>query len=287
MSPTPPASSRHAGAWGHRLSAAVPALLLVLPLVLWAATAQAQNAPATASLAPAPTPTAPAEPEPADDRRQVDDPYLSLHTGPGRGYPVFHVVHRGEWVRLLQRFTDWFQVQSADGRLGWVPRTELEKTLSASGQRRSFRDVLLEDYLQRRLQAGAAWGRFKGEPQIHFWAGYRLSDTLSAEAAWTQVQGVYAGSTLWQLSLQIEPWSQQRLSPYFSTGLGQFHNLPNTSLVENQATTARLGQASLGLNYHLTDRFLLRAEASRVQAFLSDTRSDSYSSARLGLGFFF
>jgi hypothetical protein len=32
---------------------------------------------------------------------------------------------------------------------------------------------------------------------------------------------------------------------------------------------------------------LLRAEASRVQAFLSDTRSDSYSSARLGLGFFF
>ncbi len=36
----------------------------------------------------------------ADEYRKVSvaDPYLEMHTGPGRGYPIFHVVDRGETV---------------------------------------------------------------------------------------------------------------------------------------------------------------------------------------------
>jgi uncharacterized protein YgiM (DUF1202 family) len=33
----------------------------------------------------------------------VTEPYLELHTGPGRGYPVQQVVERGESVRVLMR----------------------------------------------------------------------------------------------------------------------------------------------------------------------------------------
>ena len=32
----------------------------------------------------------------------VDEAYLELHTGPGRGYPVFHVVDRGMEVEVTQ-----------------------------------------------------------------------------------------------------------------------------------------------------------------------------------------
>ena len=45
----------------------------------------------------------------------VADPYLEMHTGPGRGYPVFHVVDRGEDVAILLRRTDWFKIRAADG----------------------------------------------------------------------------------------------------------------------------------------------------------------------------
>ena len=31
----------------------------------------------------------------------VTRPYLEMHTGPGRGYPVFYVIGRGESVKVL------------------------------------------------------------------------------------------------------------------------------------------------------------------------------------------
>ena len=36
----------------------------------------------------------------------VTEPYLELHTGPGRGYPVFHAVPREQSVDVLFRRTD-------------------------------------------------------------------------------------------------------------------------------------------------------------------------------------
>ena len=38
----------------------------------------------------------------------VADPYIELHTGPGRGYPVFFVAERGEQIEVIMRRTDWF-----------------------------------------------------------------------------------------------------------------------------------------------------------------------------------
>ena len=48
----------------------------------------------------------------------VADPYLELHTGPGRGYPVYRVVPRGERVEILYRRTDWFRVRDEQDREG-------------------------------------------------------------------------------------------------------------------------------------------------------------------------
>ena len=59
----------------------------------------------------------------------VADPYLEMHTGPGRGFPKFHVVDRGETVEVMKRRTDWFLVRDGDGTEGWVDRAQLELTL--------------------------------------------------------------------------------------------------------------------------------------------------------------
>ncbi len=45
----------------------------------------------------------------------VADPYLELHTGPGRGYPIFHVIDRGESVEITMQRTDWYQVRAENG----------------------------------------------------------------------------------------------------------------------------------------------------------------------------
>ena len=45
----------------------------------------------------------------ADDNLQkilVADPFIELRTGPGRGYPIFHVAERGQEVVIVKRRTD-------------------------------------------------------------------------------------------------------------------------------------------------------------------------------------
>jgi hypothetical protein len=225
--------------------------------------------------------------EAAAERLQVADPYLELHTGPGRGYPVFFVAGRDEWVELLLRHTDWFKVRTAGGQEGWVHRLQLERTLTAAGGAKTFRDVMVDDYLARRVEVGAGWGRFKSEPMLKAWTAYRLSETLSVEATAGQVQGTFSGSTFWHVSLNVEPWSDHRLSPFFGIGVGGFSNIPNASLVGATTSNAKLANAAIGIRYYVSDRFIVRADYSLYTAFIADTSSSEYRAITGGLSFFF
>ncbi len=221
------------------------------------------------------------------ERLQITDAYIELHTGPGRGFPVFFVAPRAQWISIEMRHTDWFKVRTDDGKVGWVSRDQLATTLTAGGANKSFRDVLLDDYLSRRVQLGAAWGRFKSEPMLKLWTSYRLSETLSLEGTLGQVQGVFSGTDFWHINVMAEPWSDQRISPFFAVGVGKFKNFPNLSLVGAQTTNAKLANASVGVRYYLTDRFVLRADYSLYTAFVADTRSTEYRAFTAGLSFFF
>ena len=122
---------------------------------------------------------------------------------------------------------------------------------------------------------------------LKFWAGYKLSESIGVEATVGQVQGVFSGTTFWHVNLQLEPFSDQRISPFFAAGMGNFKNIPNTSLVSAIPTDARLANASIGVRYYLTERFVLRADYSIYTAFLNDTRSGEYRALTGGLSFFF
>lgn len=253
-------------------------------LVFAAGTAQAQTQTQTQVQTQAQTTAA----TPAGaERLQVADAYLELHTGSGRGFPVFHVAERGAWVTVELRRTDWYRVRTETGQVGWVHRSQLERTLTASGARKSFRDLLLDDYLARRVEVGAAWGRFRSEPMLKAWVGYRLSDTIAVEGTFGQVQGIFSGTDYVHLNLQIEPWSDRRLSPYLGLGFGKFRNLPNSSLVSATATNAKLANAVIGARWHVSERFMLRVDYTLHTAFLDDTRNGEYRAVSAGLSFFF
>lgn len=228
---------------------------------------------------------------PETERLQVADPYIELHTGPGRGYPVTFVADRHAWITVELRRTDWYLVRAegAGGRsvTGWVHRRQLETTLTEAGARRSFRDLAVDDYLQRKVELGATWGRFEREPMLKLWGAYRLSDTLGLEACIGQVQGLYAGTSVWHLNLASEPWSDHRWSPAFGIGVGRFGNLPNASLVDARPTDVNLANASLGLRVYFGRRFVARVDVTLYTAFLADQRNGEYRALSAGLSFFF
>jgi hypothetical protein len=271
-----------AAAASSPVEAAAPAASAAAAAAAAAAASAPGAAPAVAATRPPPKPHSK-----KSELVQVADPYIELRTGPGRGYPIFFVAPRNEWVEIELRHTDWFRVRTEDDKVGWVSRQQLESTLTAAGGTKTFRDVLLDDYLSRRVQLGAAWGHFKGEPLLKVWTNYRLSDTLSVEGTFGQVEGVFSGTNLWHLDLMIEPWSDKRLSPFFAVGLGKFKNFPNLSLIGATTTDAKLGAARIGARYYISERFMFTADYAFYTAFLNDQRSSEYRAWTAGLSFFF
>jgi hypothetical protein len=220
------------------------------------------------------------------ERVKVADPYLEMRTGPGRGFPVHHVAARHEFVVIELRATDWFKVRTVsdtgNDKTGWVHRRQLEATLTEAGVAKTFRDTALDDYLTRRVQIGAAYGRFRSEPMQKLWISYRLSDALSFEGTVAQVQGVFSGTDMWYGNLLAEPWSDQRLSPFLG-----FRNFPNQTLVGATDTDANLANATIGVRWYATERFVLRADYTLYTAFVSDQRSQEFRAVTAGISFFF
>ena len=104
-----------------------------------------------------------------------------MHTGPGRSYPIFYVAERGEKVEILKRRTDWFKVRTERGKKGWVDREQMENTLVDAGVKKSFRDLLVEDYIRRRVEVGFAVGEFEDETVTRARAGISLGQHFMAE----------------------------------------------------------------------------------------------------------
>ncbi len=225
--------------------------------------------------------------DPTYQRVQVVDPYIELRTGPGRGFPIFYVGERGEWLALLLRKTDWFKVRLEHGKEGWVNRTQLENTLTEAGVQKTFRDVLLDDYFSRRLEFGIAGGDIEGDTMLSFRLGYKFTDALSTEFTYSQVQGVFAGSTLYHINLQSQPYPQWRLAPFFTIGVGKFNNIPKTTLVSAITTDSVAANAGIGVRYYITRRFMARADLTDYIVFIGDNRTDSYKAISAGFSFFF
>jgi hypothetical protein len=177
---------------------------------------------------------------------QVADPYLELHTGPGRGYPVTYVVERGKQVDILMRSTDWFKLRTDDGRTGWASRFQMESTLTEAGVPLKFRDTLLDDYRKRRFELGFAGGTLEGDALMLVRAGYRVTENLMGEITYGESSGDYSTTRGYYVAVVSQPFPEWRISPFFSLGIGKFHNIPSATLVGASETKSNMANAASG-----------------------------------------
>jgi len=220
-------------------------------------------------------------------RVQVVDPYIELRTQPGRGYPIFYVAERGEWIEILKRKTDWFKVRLASGKEGWVNRVQLENTLTEAGAKTTFRDVMLADYLDRRLEVGFGWGQFDNDPVLTMRIGYGLTPNFITELSASQVSSVYSSTSLLQLNLLALPFADQRVSPYFTIGVGNYKNTPKVTLVNSPEISVTAANAGLGVRFYLTRNFLVRGDYREYMVPINDNRVDTFNEWTIGLAVFF
>jgi uncharacterized protein YgiM (DUF1202 family) len=218
---------------------------------------------------------------------QVAAPYLEMHTGPGRGYPVFHVVDRGERVRVIKRRTDWFMVQTRRGKQGWVRRAQMELTLTPDGEQTQFSEAELGDFTRRRWEAGFLAGDFEGADIVSVYADYYLTRNLSAELAISQIFGDYSDALMASANLLAQPFPEWRLSPFFLLGIGAIYTDPNVTLVDEQDRTEEISSVGLGVRWYMTRRFLLRAEYQNHVIFQNTDDNQEINEWKAGIAFFF
>ncbi len=219
---------------------------------------------------------------------KVADPYIELHTGPGRGYPIFYTVARGEWVELLFSKTDWYKVLTEDGKEGWVSAAELSMTLNPSGRRVDIKEPTQQDFVVRDWEYGAMIGDFEGLSVITFYAGYHFTENLSNELFVSQASGVVSSKTMLSvLNIIHEPFPEWRLSPFFKLGTGWLRTEPKSTLAASQDRTDQYANYGFGLRMHLTKRFLLRAEYNSYVVFTSRDDNEEIEEWKAGFGFFF
>ncbi len=219
---------------------------------------------------------------------EVTDAFLELHTGPGRGYPVFHIAERGERIELHARRTDWFRVETRGGHVGWAPRAQLERTLTTAGTPQRFRDVVVDDYLARRVETGFGVGRFDGDPVVTVRVGYRLAETVAVELSAGQVAGTFSGSGIYQAGLVFTPFIDRRIAPFVTLGAGRFTNRDRPSLVGgDERISATAAGAGAGVRGYLTRNFVVRADYRHYLSLTELEGNDTFNEWTLGLSFFF
>lgn len=198
----------------------------------------------------------------ADDvvRVTVVDPFVELHSGPGRGYPVLEVVERGGELDILQRRADWFQVRTLRDRDGWVPRAQLERTLLPAGAVFRARDVTTEDLHAHRYELGALAGEQDGTALLGLHGAWRYTRNLSAQVAVQQAVGRLADTLLVDVTLAQHPFPDWRLSPWVAAGVGMVETRPASTLVASTVSDDEALVVAAGIDAWLSQSFVLRAE---------------------------
>lgn len=216
----------------------------------------------------------------------VSDPYLELHTGPGRGYPIFYVAGQGDEITLLKERTGWYKVRTPRGKEGWVHVAQLRNTLDLDGGTIDFREYGIGEFAGRRWELGFQGGDFGGASILTAQGGVALTPNITVQVAASQILGDFSDGYMGTVSLIMNPFPEWRISPFFGIGTGVIHIEPQTTIVESEDRTDEVAHVGAGVNVYLSRRFIVRLEYRRHTVLTSRDDNEEIDEWKAGFSIF-
>jgi hypothetical protein len=217
----------------------------------------------------------------------VTEPYLELHTGPGRGFPVFYVVARQQSVEVVKRRTDWFRVRTERGVEGWAPQPAMLKTVLADGTPFTFDLGNRAGFTAHRWEMGLFTGDYGGATLISTYGSFSLTSQLAVELALAQFLGNASNGTTIDLGLAHVFAPEWLASPFLTLGTGYVQVDPKATLVAPLDRSDQTAYVGGGVRMYLTRRFFVRAEYKNHVVFTSRDDNEEVDEWKLGFAFFF
>jgi hypothetical protein len=204
----------------------------------------------------------------------IADPYIELHTGHGSGYPIFHVVERGDEVTIIRRHTDWFKLRTTKGLEGWAHRAQMEQTLTPGAEKVEFHDLGQTEFQERNWEVGVLGGEFDDAAVMAIYGGYAFNQKFSAELSLSQVIGTVSSSRFIKANLLIQPFPDWSVSPYFTLGTGIIDVKPRATLVQARDRSNQVSNVGIGIRTHITKRLAFRLEYNEYVIFSANNDKD-------------
>jgi len=217
----------------------------------------------------------------------VTDAFAEVHTGPGRGYPIFHTIEKGEEIRILKRRTDWYKIQTDDGKKGWVARDEFTNTLGLQGERIDLSPPGREAFDERRWELGFGGGNFSGARGLNTYFGYHMTRNLAAELRFTQAFGSFSDSKMLTLNAVHTAFPDWRVSPFFTLGTGAILISPSSDIVQGENRENGVLTVGGGFTFYLNRSFLVRIEYNDHTLVTKRESYDEVDEWKAGFSIFF
>lgn len=217
----------------------------------------------------------------------VTEPYLELHTGPGRGYPVTQVVARGDSIDVLFRRTEWFKVRTERGIEGWASERDMLRTTLADGSPFTFNRGDREGFRSHHWEGGVMTGDYAGATLVEGFLARSLTDTLKIELHAGQFLGNLSNGEIADLGLNHVFMPRWRFSPFVTLGTGIERTEGKGTLVTPVTQNYQTAYEGIGARYYLTRRFFLRAEYRHHTVFTKSDSNEVKREWKLGFAFFY
>jgi Bacterial SH3 domain len=215
----------------------------------------------------------------------VTDPYLEMHSGPGRGFPIVYVIGRDELVTVLYSRTDWFKVRAPTGSEGWVRRTELAHTLLESGEPAPIPPY--PDFASHKWELGAGYGVFNRENLVTAYTDFSLTSSLDIEFVVQQAFGTIDNRYVATLGMRhtfIPEWKW--FSPTAGIG-GAYQYIQDRVPPAPLQASNTMAYVSLGARGFITRRFLWRVDWRHYVVFNDLNVYEDLEEWKFGLAVFF
>ncbi len=218
---------------------------------------------------------------------KVAESFIEFHTGPGRGYPVFHIVEKGQPLLLIKKKTQWFKARSSRGHEGWVHEDNMKKTLLGDDQPFDAGNYQQQDFTDRYWEAGVLAGDFGGATSLTIYGGWNFTQNLSTELSITQALGNVADIRFANISLVHQTFPEWRVTPFVKLGAGIIQTRPFTTLIQTQDRTDEMVNVGLGIKAYVSRQFFIRMEYTSYTILTSRNDNDEVEEWKLGFSVFF
>ena len=193
----------------------------------------------------------------------ITAPYVDVHTGPGRGYPITHAIERGETIEVLKLRTDWYKVRadySISEKEGWVHRDALSGSLYADDAVADFSLPGRADLSDNRWSITGSGGNFDGAESLSISFGYRITPNLAVELLGGRAIGDFSNSEYAYLRANSQPFPEWRVSPFFVLGAGTTSTSFNTSLAQIDDSSDPSMLVGLGIQTYVSRSLVAKLE---------------------------